>query len=294
MTETVQDVVNAVSLGSLYALFGCGLALVLGTARIANFAYGAAIMVGAYLLFLLADLPWPVAVLGVVLGVVVLSLTVDGVAFRPLREADPTTLLVASFAVSVLLTNLVIAIAGARTKGVDFGSSLLGSVDVGGVSIAKLDLLTIGLTAATLLTLTVFLRRTLLGVQLRAAAEDFTMARLLGVNANRVIAAAFAISGVIAGLAAVLLTVRSGTLSPGLGVQPVLIAFIAIVVGGMGSLAGATAGGFLIGCLSVALEVLLPPDLRPYRDAFLFSLIIVILLGRPQGLFGGQQVGARV
>jgi branched-chain amino acid transport system permease protein len=294
MTETLQDVVNAISLGSLYALFGCGLALVLGTARIANFAYGATITIGAYAVFVLADLPWPLIVLGVVLAVVVLSLSIDGLAFRPLRETDPTALLVASFAVSVLLTNLVIVIAGARTKGVDFGSSLLGSIEVGGVDVPKLDLLTIAIAAAALLALTVFLRRTLLGVQLRAAAEDFTMARLLGVNANRVIAAAFAVSGAIAGVAALLLTVRSGTLSPDLGVQPVLIAFIAVVVGGMGSLAGATAGGFLIGCLSVALEALLPPDLRPYRDAFLFSLIIVILLGRPQGIFGSQQAGARI
>ena len=120
------------------------------------------------------------------------------------------------------------------------------------------------------------------------------MARLLGVNANGVIAVAFAISGATAGIAALLLTIRSGTASPDLGSGPVLIAFIAIVVGGMGSLLGACAGGFLLGCLSVALQALLPVGLRPYREAILFSLIIGILLFRPQGLFGVARSGVRI
>lgn len=294
MTEILQYVVNGISLGSLYALFGCGLALVLGTARIANFAYGALITIGGYVLLLVNAAPWPLVVLAVIVAVAVLSLLLDQVTFRPLREADPTTLLVVSFAATIIIQNVVLAIAGARSKGVDFGLTLLGSVDLAGISILKLDLVIVAVTALLLLGLAAFLRRTMTGVELRAAAQDFTMARLLGVRANRVIASAFAISGAIAGVAAVLLTVRSGAVRPDLGVEPVLVAFIAIVIGGMGNLVGAVVGGFVIGCLSVALGVALPDSLAVYRDAFLFSLIIVMLLFRPQGILGEREAAARI
>jgi branched-chain amino acid transport system permease protein len=131
-------------------------------------------------------------------------------------------------------------------------------------------------------------------MQLRAASEDFAMSRLAGVRANRVIAAAFAISGAIAGVAATLLIMQSGSLSIGLGLQPTLIAFIAVVVGGMGSVAGATIGGLLLGVVSVALQASLPSNLLPYHDAILFSAVIFMLLARPQGLFGQRVAGERV
>ena len=142
--------------------------------------------------------------------------------------------------------------------------------------------------------LTLFLRRSFLGMQLRAASEDFTMARLLGVRANRLVAAAFAISGAIAGIAAILLTIRSGAVSIEMGLQPVLIAFVAIVVGGMGSLPAAALGGMLLGCVSVFLEVTLPPDLKPYGEAFLFVFVVLVLLVRPQGLFVSRTAQARI
>jgi branched-chain amino acid transport system permease protein len=131
-------------------------------------------------------------------------------------------------------------------------------------------------------------------MQLRAASEDFMMSRLLGVKANRVIAAAFAIAGAIGGVAAVLMTMKSGSLSIDMGLPPTLLAFIAVVVGGMGSVAGATLAGLLLGVLTVVLQATLPSDLQPYREAILFSLIIIMLLGRPQGIFGARVAGARV
>lgn len=295
MTDFLQYAINAVSLGSQYALYACGLALMLSVARIANFAYGDLMMVGAYALLLaVGTFSWPLLVLFVIVVATVLNVVVDRLAFSPVRGRDGMTLLVISFGVSMLIQNVMIAIAGARSKGVDFGGSFGQAITIGDVSFTRLDVLTIVTAIVVLMTLTVFLRRSLLGMQLRAASEDFGMSRLLGVKANRVIAAAFAVAGAIGGVAAVLMTMKSGSLSIDMGLQPTLIAFIAVVVGGMGSVSGATIAGMLLGVLTVVLQAALPVELQPYREAILFSLIIVILLGRPQGIFGARVAGARV
>jgi branched-chain amino acid transport system permease protein len=294
MTEALQYAVDAVTVGSLYALFACGLALMLSVARIANFAYGDLMMVGAYALLASAALPWPLVVAFVVVAALVLNVAVDQLAFRPARGADGMTLLVVSFGVSVLVQNVMMVVAGARSRSVDFGGWFNGAVDVGDVSVPRLSILTVAVTIAVLVALTTFLRRSLVGMQLRAASEDFTMSRLLGVRANRVIATAFAVSGAIAGVAAVLMTMQGGSVSTAMGLQPTLVAFVAVVIGGMGSIVGATLGGLLLGVLSVLLQALLPTDLQPYREALLFSLVIVMLLGRPQGLFGARMTAARV
>jgi branched-chain amino acid transport system permease protein len=294
MTRVLQYAVDALSAGSLDALYACGLSLMLSVARIANFAYGDLVMVGSYALLVSRALPWPVVVVVVVVSATALNVLIDRVAFRSLRGADGMTLLVASFGASILIQNLMILAAGARPESVNFGGSLNAAVTVGGVDVPGIDLVTVAVALVVLALLALFLRRTLLGMQLRAAAEDFTMSRLLGVRANRVIATAFAISGAIAGVAATLLTIQSGSLSTDLGLQPTLIAFIAVVVGGLGSLAGATLAGLLLGIVSVVLQATLPASLLPYHDAILFSLIIFMLLGRPQGLFGERVSGLRV
>jgi branched-chain amino acid transport system permease protein len=135
-----------------------------------------------------------------------------------------------------------------------------------------------------LILLTAFLRSTTLGLQMRAAAENIRVARLMGVRANRVIAWAFAMSGLLAGAVALLYIAQVGAMTPQFGVQPALIGFVATVVGGLGSLAGAVIGGFLIGTLTVVLQLVLPIELRPFREAFLFGLLFIVLLARPQGL----------
>lgn len=129
---------------------------------------------------------------------------------------------------------------------------------------------------------------------MRAAAENFTMARLLGVPANRVIAMAFVISGIMAGTVSLLLVIQTGTLDIRMGMMPVIFAFFATVIGGMGSLPGAALGGFIVGFISVLLQAFLPPDLRPFRDAGVFALVILILLVRPQGLIVDRAAKERV
>jgi branched-chain amino acid transport system permease protein len=179
---------------------------------------------------------------------------------------------------------MVLLVFGARPTGVDFLGALGQSLELGSLRVPRLQVITIAVTIALLVLLTLFFKRSVIGVQMRAAAEDFTMARLVGVKANRVIAVAFALSGVLAGIVALYLVAQTGGVSSKMGVNMVLVAFVASVIGGIGSLPGAALGGFLVGVTSVALQAYLPGDMRPYRDAFVFFLFILFLLFRPQGL----------
>jgi branched-chain amino acid transport system permease protein len=294
VTELAQNVVDAVSLGSLYALFALGIALIFGVMKLINFAHGDLIAVAAYTLFYLLGLPWLLLVPLTLGTAVVLALAMDRVAFRPVRGADPATLLVTSFAVSVLIHNALLLTVGARPKGVTLPAFLGEATTLFGLRVQKLSFVIVAVTASLLAALAVFLKKTLIGVQMRAAAEDFEAARLLGVRANRVIAVAFALSGLLGGIASILLVSQTGTLRPAMGLTPVLIAFLATVIGGMGSLTGAVFGGFLLGALTVALQTVLPLELREYRDAFAFSIVVLILLFRPQGLFVSRLATPRV
>jgi branched-chain amino acid transport system permease protein len=293
-TEIIQDIINAVSLGCLYALFALGVALLFGVMRLINFAHGELIMVGGYSLVLYAGLFWPLQIGLSLLSVIVVALLLERVAFRPVRGADASTLLVTSFAVSYLLQNLAILIAGSLPKGISLESGLTSSFDVGELVVSRLNILTVVVTVVLLAGLAFFLFRTSAGVRMRATAEDLDAARLLGVKTNRVIAIAFALSGLLAGVSAVILVGQTGTVSSTIGVSAVLIAFIATVLGGIGSLSGAALGGFILGVASVALQIFLPVGLRPSRDAFLFGLVILVLSFRPQGLIPTRSVQREV
>lgn len=294
MTELLQTLVDGVGLGALYALLALGVALVFGVMGLVNFAHGDLLMIGGYVFYLLDGPPW-IAVAIVAVGAVALSATLmERVAFRPLRSADPATLLVSAFTLSYLLQNVSQLIFGSRAKPVSVSPFFDQSIQVLGLRIAKADLLTMVAAVVLLGGLALFLRRSALGVQMRAAAEDFRMARLLAVPANRVIAMAFAISGLFAGVAAVIYVGQTGTLTPTLGLAPLLVAFVAAVMGGIGTLTGSAVGGFLLGVLSVLLQRYLPEGLRPYRDALVFSAVIGVLLIRPQGLFPARTAVARV
>jgi branched-subunit amino acid ABC-type transport system permease component len=288
----IQDAIDAIALGSLYALFALGIAVIFGIMRLINFAHGELIMAGAYVL-VLVSLPVALLVPLTLVVVVVLALGMERVAFRPVRNAAPATLLITSFALSYLLQNVAALTWGSLPRTTDFAAGFDSSFTLGQVAIQKLDVVTIGVTLTLLACLSFFFRQTTLGTQMRAAAEDFRMARVLGIRANTVVAAAFAISGLLAAVAAILLTARTGTVSPTIGVSIVLFAFIATIVGGMGSLSGAVLGGFAIGALTVALQASLPLALRPYRDAFVFAAVLAVLVIRPQGLLPPRSALAR-
>ena len=288
-----QIVADAVSLGGLYALTALGIGLIFGVMRLINFAHGDLIGAAGYALLLASGQPLAAALFCALAAAVAVALATERLAFRPLRRADPATLLIASFAVSMFLEKLLIVLVGARPKGIDLLPSLAAEVTVAGVRLQRLQLVTIGASLAMLLAVSLFLRFTRLGLQMRAAAENFRMARLLGVRANRVIAAAFALSGALAAVVAVLFVAQTGVVAPRMGLTLVVIAFVATVVGGLGSLAGAAAGGALVGLDSVLLQAFLPDGMRPFREAFVFLAVIVVLLFRPQGLFAARGLRQR-
>jgi branched-chain amino acid transport system permease protein len=289
----IQDAVNALSLGGLYALVALGVALIFGVMGFINFAHGELIMVGGYVLLYVVDRNHLLAVVATVAAVAAAALLMERVAFRPVRNADPTTLLITSFAVSFLIQNIAFLTVGSVGKFVAVPASISGSVSIGSVDVTKIAIVQFATTLVLLTLLWLFMKNTLIGVQMRAAAEDFGMARFLGVPGNRVIAYAFGLSGLLAGVVAVLYVAQTTAVTPTMGLAPALVGFVATVIGGMRSLVGAVIGGFALGILSVALDSHLPGDLELYRDAFIYGTVIALLILRPQGLFGGRS-GARV
>ncbi|MCP8895265.1 branched-chain amino acid ABC transporter permease [Shinella daejeonensis] len=294
----LQVVIDAVSLGSLFALVSLSIGLIFGIMRLINFAQGDFVTIGAYSLLapaagaapvlFLGALPWPLMIVLVLAVVVVLALVTERVAFRPLRNAEPATLLVSSFAVSYFLQNLVIVLYTSRPKALSLGTEISTVVDIFGLRIASIQLLTIVVTITLLVAISAFLRFTPLGLQMRASAENFRMARLLGVRANRVIAGAFAIAGFLGGVVALLLTAQTGVIDVRAGATLAVFGFFATVIGGMGSLVGAALGGFLVGAVSAVLQTILPADVRPFRDAVVFAAVIVVLLVRPRGIIASK------
>jgi branched-chain amino acid transport system permease protein len=299
MEEVAQNAIDAISRGSFFALVALGVALIFGVMRLINFAHGELIMAGGYAMFIFTDwfLPaavWPLLIIWTIFVATLFALAQERLAFRPVRMADATTMLVTSFAVSILLVNIAVLVWDSLGRSVLIGGVTLEQWVVGDIRIRKIDIITLVVTAFLLLALTAFLRRTAVGIQMRAASEDFRMARLLGVPANRVIATAFLISGILAGSVALIAVALSGGVSPGMGLFPFIFGLVATVLGGMASLVGAVIGGFILGGLTTGLEQGLPDDLRPFRDAFVFGAVILILVFRPQGIVAGRAGRERV
>jgi branched-chain amino acid transport system permease protein len=294
MDRTVQTLVDAVSVGGLYALTALGIGLIFGVMRLINFAHGELIMATGYTLLALFGTPLPLMLFGGLAVAVLLALLTERVAFRPLRGADPATLLISSFAVSFFLQKTLILFVDSRPKGIDFLPALGRQIDLGSVRLQALQIVVIVVSAVLLAGLTWFLKTSRFGLEMRAAAEDFRMARVLGVRANRVIAAAFAISGLLAAAVSCLVVAQTGIVQPRMGLQLVIIAFVGTVIGGLGSLAGAAIGGFLVGVATILLQALLPPDLRVFREAFVFVAVVLVLLLRPQGLFPARGLRERI
>lgn len=285
--EIVQSVIDALSLGGIYALTALGIALIFGIMRLVNLAHGELIMIAGYAVFLtVAHVSLVAAIAVAVLAAALGAFAMERLAFRHMRSANPAALMVTSFGVSYFLQNLAVVLMGSQAKPIPLTGVIMEPWLIGPLRIAKIDVATIVITFGLLALLAAFLLYTPVGLKMRAAAENFRVARLLGVRADSVIAWAFVVSGSLAGVVAVLLMARSGTVSPTIGVTPLIIGIVAVVIGGMESLVGAVFGGLILGFLTTGLQVALPLALRPFRDAVAFSAVIAFLLLRPQGLFG--------
>lgn len=295
MEETVQQVINALSLGSIYALIALGVAIVFSIMGLINFAHGELITVAGYTMLLLFSqgVPFIVVVPSAIVAAVIAAVLLERIAFRPLRGSQELTLLLTSFAASIIIQSAFLLADGARPKGLSFPAIVDERLTIGSVSIQWLDVLTLLVTFGALVVLSWFLRSTVTGLSMRSAADDFNTTRLMGVRANRVVVMAFVVSGALAGLAAVFYFAATPAVEPTSGFLPMLKGFIAAVIGGLGSLSGAVLGGFLLAGLEVSIEALLPPSASAYVDAFVFAIVIAVLLFRPSGLLGSTEAASR-
>ncbi len=299
----VQNLIDAVGLGAVFALIAVGIGLVFGVLRLINFAYGQLIMVAAYTLAFTDSWPDAASVLAAVLVAVVASLLMERIAFRPLRTADPSTMLVATFALAFLLENAALVQYTYRQQGIvgdQIGTltRLNQAVTIGSLHIRWWSFVAIGAGIVSLGLLALLLNRTSIGLQMRAASMDFRTARLLGVRADTVIMAAVAVSGVLAAVAAVVLSIGTPSVTPTTGLYETLFVLVGVVAGGIDRLASATLGGFTIGFAISLVGAELPSSgetpftSNVYMPSVIYLAVIVALLLRPAGLFARGDRGS--
>ena len=278
---------DALALGSIYALMAVGIGLVFGVLRLVNFAYGQLMMAGAFALAYgsqwgLANWESILFCLGVVLA---LSLLMDRLVFRPLRGHSPAVMLVATFAVAFVLQNVALIAFGSLGKTAGAFGQLQAPWEIFGVEIRKIAIVATATAAVCLALLQVLLTRTSVGLHMRAASMDFRTARMLGVRANRVITGAVLISGLLAGIAAVMLSVEQTQITSTFALPETIYVLMGVVVGGLNRPIPATLGGFSIGFAFGLLGGILPTNQSQYLPSFIFAAVIVVLLLRPDGLF---------
>ena len=300
--RTIQTLIDAASLGSVYALMAVGIGLVFGVLRLVNFAYGQLVMAGAYTLALTNDWSPALSIFLCFAVVIGLTMTMEVAAFRPLRNASPATMLVATFAISFLLQAIALLKFTIQGKPVATLTGLSRPIGDGDLLVKWISIVAIIVAALTLTALLLLLNRTSLGLQMRAAATDFRTARLLGVRANSVISFAVLLSGVIAAAVAVILSTDRIFVTPDFALQDTIIVLVGVVVGGIDRLWSATLGGFAIGFAKGAFGGFLPTtgswpfSSGVYLDSVVFALVIFVLVLRPGGLFErrGQRAVERV
>ncbi len=313
----IQQVVNALSAGSLYALMAVGLALIFGILRLINFAHGDVMMVAAYLaaFSLFAGLPLPIAIVIMIAGTVLIGLAMERIAYRPIRGGPEVAMLLTSFAVGQILQNGTLLVTRLASQPVQIAfptpDVLSGVVAIGAITIPRVNVIGFGSGLIILAGVMLFLTRTRTGLSMHAAADDLPAAQLVGIRVNWVVAAAFALSAGLASIAGLLYASQAGQINPFLGFSPVLKAFIAAVIGGFGSISGAVVGAYALGFLEVIptalggiadilppgavspevhdlLATVFPSALGSYRDAIVFVFLILMLLFRPNGILGGR------
>jgi len=259
--------------------------------RSINFAHGDVVMIGAFLtlgLFQTLGVPFPFVALAVLLAGGLMGILIERSTFRPIRGAPQVTGFIASLAVSIMLQNLGVLALTAQPRNFAFPDYLQKVIYAGPISFRVIDMV-IMFTAMVLMTVLLLLvHRTKLGMAMRATAENLEVARLMGININRTIMAAFALGSGLAGVAGLMWGGKFGQIDPLLGYVPGLKSFVAAVIGGVGSIPGAILGGYVLGLSEVLFVGLLPPIYSAFRDAFVFSTLILLLLFLPNGILGAK------
>jgi len=287
VSTVLQNVVDGLGRGGTYALFALGISLIFGVMHLVNFAHGELLTVAAYTGYFLSTrgIGWWVAAPVMILAAVVASVATERVAFRWVRGSSAFTLLLTSFAVETLAHALWQITVSPKARQFPKPGFAFNTVVIGGIRFEVMDIVTILVTALVLLGTVWVFRHTMFGIAVRGAAEDFDAARLMGVRANRVISGAFAFAGLLAGIASVLMLMRLGSAKPDMGSEPLLKGVIAAIIGGLGSFPGAVAGGLALGLAETMFRSYLPDDIASMTDAFVFGLIALLFIVRPQGFF---------
>ena len=283
----INYLINGISLGSVYAIIALGYTMVYGIAKMLNFAHGDVIMIGSYAVFVTVSTMGLPPMAGVLLAVAVctlLGMTIERIAYKPLRGASPLAVLITAIGVSYLLQNVALLIFGADTK------SFTSVVTLPAIKLAGGEMTITGETIVTILScivimigLTAFINKSKAGQAMLAVSEDRGAATLMGINVNGTIALTFAIGSALAAIAGVLLCSAYPSLTPYTGSMPGIKAFVAAVFGGIGSIPGAFIGGILLGVIEILSKAYISSQMS---DAIVFSVLIIVLLVKPTGILG--------
>ena len=287
MITFVQTLISGLSLGSIYALIALGYTMVYGIAKMLNFAHGDIIMVGAYAVIvavLQLSLPPVIAILISIIVCAVLGVVIERLAYKPLRQAQPLTVLITAIGVSYLLQNVALLIFGSEQKA--FPTILkLPAIKLGQVTVDGITLVTLGVTAIIMIALTLFINKTKLGKAMRAVSEDKEAAGLMGISTNRTITITFAIGSALAAVASIFYGATYVYIKPTTGAMPGIKAFTAAVFGGIGSIPGAMLGGVLLGLIEQFSKTYIS---TLWADAIVFGVLVLVLVVKPTGLLGKQ------
>ncbi len=285
LQNILEQLINGLRSGSIYALIALGYTMVYGIAKMINFAHGDIIMVGAYTLFVglntlhLSPVP---TVLLTILVCTILGVTIERVAYKPLRTAPPLAVLITAIGVSFLLQSVSLLIFGAtpipQASIVNFKG-----VTIAGINISGITVVTLVVTTICMILLTWFIQKTKLGSAMRAVSEDKGAAQLMGIDVNKTISLTFAIGSALAAVAGILYVCQYQSLRPTLGAMPGIKAFVAAVLGGIGSVPGAMLGGIILGLVESLSKAYISTELS---DAIVFGILVLVLLVKPSGLLG--------
>ena len=288
LANIIEQLINGLRIGSVYALIALGYTMVYGIAKMINFAHGDVIMIGAYALYVfisILNLPVPLAVILTIAVCAVLGVVIEKIAYKPLRKAPPLAVLITAIGMSYLLQSLALLVFKANP--IPFTSVIpKTNVKFLGVHISGISIVTFIVTAVSMAGLTFFINKTKTGAAMRAVSEDKGAAELMGIDVNKTISLTFAIGSVLAAVACILYIAQYESLKPTLGALPGIKAFVAAVLGGIGSVPGAMLGGIVLGIIESLSKAYISTELA---DAIVFGVLALVLLVRPVGLLGKKK-----
>lgn len=286
MIQFIQHLINALNVGSIYALVALGYTMVYGIIKLINFAHGDILMMGAYFGYIFAlhfHLPLFACIILSMLVCAIFGILIDKIAYLPLRKAPRLSPLISALAVSILIQNIFRNIFGANTKKMPDMIDTAFSYNIGELSISRLSIIIIGVSLVCMFLLNILVKYTKIGRAMRSVSEDMQASELMGINVNRTISITFALGSMLAAVGGILFALAYNQISPMMGTMPGLKAFVAAVIGGIGIIPGAVIGGFIIGIVETFTKAYISTS---WADAIVFLLLIIVFIFKPTGILG--------